>query len=112
MVAIIVQTKSSTHIAYQIGLLRRLHTFASAKISTPSHPQAVTNDPIIRKLAILSQLAVFKDVIPGYRIRSLTEKEQAEKVSQMVARTREWEQGLLATYQNYLRLLEVELKGV
>jgi nucleolar complex protein 3 len=66
---------------------------------------------IIRKLAILSQLAVFKDIIPGYRIRALTEKEKTEKVSQMVARTRDWEQGLVVVYQTYLRALEAELKG-
>lgn len=69
------------------------------------------NDIMIRKLAILSQLAVFKDIIPGYRIRALTDKEKAEKVSQMVSRTREWEQGLVVVYQNYLRSLEAELKG-
>jgi nucleolar complex protein 3 len=82
-----------------------------SKISTPSHPDPVENDLFVRKLAILSQLAVFKDIIPGYRIRSLTEKEKGEPVSQMVARTREWEQGLVASYQSYLRSLEAELKG-
>jgi nucleolar complex protein 3 len=71
----------------------------------------VANDIVIRKLAILSQLAIFKDIIPGYRIRSLTDKEKSEKVSQMVARTRDWEQGLVLVYQSYLRSLEVELKG-
>ena len=60
---------------------------------------------------MLSQLAVFKDIIPGYRIRELTVKEKAEKVSQMVARTREWEQGLISVYQNYLKCLDRELKG-
>ncbi|OJA21600.1 hypothetical protein AZE42_01676 [Rhizopogon vesiculosus] len=94
-----------------LGLLRRLHTFSLEKITTPSHPEPIVNDIIIRKLAILSQLAVFKDIIPGYRIRSLTEKEKAEKVSQMVTRTREWEQGLVSVYQNYLRSLEAELKA-
>ncbi|KAF7338322.1 Nucleolar complex-associated protein 3 [Mycena venus] len=94
-----------------LGLLRRLHTFSLAEISTPSHPDPVANDVIIRKLAILSQLAVFKDIIPGYRIRALTEKEKAEKVSQMVARTRDWEQGLVVVYQTYLRGLEAELKA-
>ena len=58
-----------------------------------------------------SQLAVFKDVIPGYRIRNLTEAEKTEKISQMVAKTREWEQGLVSVYQIYLRSLEAELKG-
>ncbi|KAJ7343520.1 nucleolar complex-associated protein-domain-containing protein [Mycena albidolilacea] len=94
-----------------LGLLRRLHTFSLAEISTPSHPDPVANDVIIRKLAILSQLAVFKDIIPGYRIRALTEKEKTEKVSQMVSRTRDWEQGLVVVYQTYLRALEGELKA-
>ncbi|KAF9227961.1 NOC3p-domain-containing protein [Gyrodon lividus] len=94
-----------------LGLLRRLHTFSLEKITTPSHPESVVNDLVIRKLAILSQLAVFKDIIPGYRIRALTDKEKAEKVSQMVARTREWEQGLVLVYQSYLRSLEAELKA-
>ncbi|KAJ7709940.1 nucleolar complex-associated protein-domain-containing protein [Mycena rosella] len=94
-----------------LGLLRRLHTFSLAEISTPSHPDPVANDLIIRKLAILSQLAVFKDIIPGYRIRALTEKEKTEKVSQMVSRTRDWEQGLVVVYQTYLRALEAELKA-
>ena len=60
---------------------------------------------------MLSELAVFQDIIPGYRIRALTETEKAEKVSQMVAQTRDWEQGLVTIYQSYLRLLEAELKG-
>ena len=59
---------------------------------------------------MLSELAIFKDIIPGYRIRALTDSEKAEKVSQMVARTRDWEQGLVGIYQGYLRLLEQEQK--
>lgn len=98
-------------VKHQLGLLRRLHTFSLAKISTPSHPEPVTNDVIIRKLAFLSQLAVFKDIIPGYRIRALTDKEKAEKVSQIVQRTRDFEQGLVSVYQSYLQNLETEIKG-
>ncbi|KAH9854145.1 nucleolar complex-associated protein 3 [Lenzites betulinus] len=94
-----------------LGLLRRLHTFSLPSVSTPTHPEPVPNDPVIRKLTILSQLAVYKDVIPGYRIRALTDKEKAEKVSQMVQRTRDWEQGLVSVYQAYLRNLEAELKA-
>ncbi|THU90726.1 nucleolar complex-associated protein 3 [Dendrothele bispora CBS 962.96] len=94
-----------------LGLLRRLHTFSLPSISSPTHPEPVANDTLIRKLAILSQLAVFKDIIPGYRIRGLTDKEKGEKVSQAVARTREWEQGLVSVYQSYLRSLEQELKA-
>ncbi|VDC06574.1 unnamed protein product [Peniophora sp. CBMAI 1063] len=94
-----------------LGLLRRLNSFSLPQIVTPSRPEPVPNDPIVRKLAILSQLAVFKDIIPGYRIRALTDKEKEEKVSQMVARTREWEQGLVNVYQQYLKTLESELKA-
>ncbi|RPD66048.1 nucleolar complex-associated protein 3 [Lentinus tigrinus ALCF2SS1-7] len=94
-----------------LGLLRRLHTFSLPQISTPTHPDPVPNDVVIRKLTMLSQLAVFKDIIPGYRIRALTDKEKAEKVSQMVQRTRDWEQGLVGVYQTYLRSLEAELKA-
>ncbi|KIY50892.1 nucleolar complex-associated protein 3 [Fistulina hepatica ATCC 64428] len=94
-----------------LGLLRRLHSFSLSEISTPARPEPVKNDPLIRRLSILSQLAVFKDIVPGYRIRELTEKEKAEKVSQQVARTREWEQGLVGVYQSYLQLLEAELKA-
>lgn len=68
-------------------------------------------DPVIRRYAMLSQLAVFKDIIPGYRIRSLTDKEKAEKVTQQVQRTREWEQGLLSAYQKFLANADTEVKG-
>jgi len=69
------------------------------------------NDPAIRKLAILSQVAVFKDIIPGYRIRSLTDQEKSEKVGQVVSKLREWEQGLVGVYQKFLQILESEIKG-
>ncbi|KAL1713162.1 nucleolar complex-associated protein-domain-containing protein [Schizophyllum commune] len=94
-----------------LGLLKRLHSFSLPSITTPTQSEPVPNDPIIRKLAMLSQLAVFKDIIPGYRIRALTDKEKAEKVSQQVARQREYEQGLVGVYQAYLRALEAEIKA-
>ncbi|KAL5490482.1 hypothetical protein ACEPAI_5315 [Sanghuangporus weigelae] len=94
-----------------IGLLRRLHTFCLPRISTPTHSEPMPNDILIRRLALLSQLAVFRDIVPGYRIRPLTDKEKAEKVSQIVQRTREFEQGLVSVYQAYLRVLEGELKA-
>jgi nucleolar complex protein 3 len=56
-------------------------------------------------------MAVFKDIVPGYRIRKLTEKELSEKVSQMVGQTRDWEQGLVAVYQSYLQVLDGEIRS-
>lgn len=35
----------------------------------------------VKKLVILSQLAVFKDIIPGYRIRPPSDEEKAMKVT-------------------------------
>jgi nucleolar complex protein 3 len=54
---------------------------------------------------------VFQDIIPGYRIRPLTDKEKKEKVSQMVQRVRDYEQGLVAVYQSYLQILEQDIRG-
>lgn len=96
----------------KLGLLRRLHTFSLSSVNASDSGKTIENDPLIRQLAIVSQLAVFKDIIPGYRIRSLTDAEKAEKVSQVVARTREWEQGLVSVYQTYLRGLETEVKSI
>ena len=50
---------------------------------------------------------VFKDLIPSYRIRSLTEKEKEAKVSNEVASLQSFEQALLKNYQMYLQRLYV-----
>nr|CAG8446571.1 7818_t:CDS:10 [Entrophospora candida] len=60
----------------------------------------------IRKLALLTQLVVYKDIIPG----QLTDKEKAVKVSKEVKKLRNYEQDLLSNYQKYLNLLEDYIK--
>lgn len=47
----------------------------------------------------------------GYRIRELSEAERDVQVSQLVARQREWENGLVATYKKFLEICESEIKG-
>ncbi|EST09443.1 CCAAT-binding factor [Kalmanozyma brasiliensis GHG001] len=116
-----------------LGLLRRLAVFAAPTISAPpekipeiraeqaeakaagnaaaARPVKVEVAPAIRQLAMLSMLAVFVDILPGYRIRSLSEKEQEEKVGQDVARRREFEAGLVGVYREFLELCEAELKA-
>lgn len=64
---------------------------------------AASMNPTIKKLALATQLAVFKDVIPGYRIRPIAEADQTDKVSKDVRRLRAFEQTLVASYQNYLK---------
>ncbi|KAJ5714779.1 uncharacterized protein N7483_011960 [Penicillium malachiteum] len=59
----------------------------------------------VKKLALASQAAVYKDVIPGYRIRPLTEEDKAAKVSKDVRKLRDFEQGLVSGYRNYVNKL-------
>lgn len=59
----------------------------------------------IKNLAMVTQLAVFKDVIPGYRIRPISETDMAEKLSKEVRRLRGFEQALVGSYQTYVKEL-------
>jgi nucleolar complex protein 3 len=59
----------------------------------------------IQKLALAAQAAVYKDVIPGYRIRAYTEEDVGTKVSKEVRRTRQYEQALVSGYQGYIKEL-------
>ncbi|KAJ3323821.1 Nucleolar complex protein 3 [Boothiomyces sp. JEL0866] len=68
-----------------------------------------TNDHKTTNLTILTMLMVFKDIIPGYRIRKTSEEENV-KVSKQVKELRQFEEGLLSSYQEYLKLLEKSLK--
>ncbi|KAI9723410.1 MAG: hypothetical protein M1812_001294 [Candelaria pacifica] len=65
----------------------------------------------IKKLALATQLAVFKDVIPGYRIRPVAEDEMKEKLSREVRHLRNFEQALVSSYQGYVRELGVLAKA-
>ncbi|KFA72720.1 hypothetical protein S40288_07615 [Stachybotrys chartarum IBT 40288] len=59
----------------------------------------------VRVLSLLTQMAVYKDVIPGYRIRPQTADGPREKVSKDVRTLRQYEQALVAGYQGYIREL-------
>ena len=60
---------------------------------------------MVKKMILLSQLAVFKDIAPGYKVRQLSEEEAGAKVSAEVEVQREYEFMLLAQYQKYLQRL-------
>ncbi|KAM7192517.1 Nucleolar complex-associated domain containing protein [Rhypophila sp. PSN 637] len=59
----------------------------------------------IQKLCLATQLAVYKDVIPGYRIRPASEEAAKEKLSKEVKRVRTYEQTLVSGYHEYLKTL-------
>ncbi|KAL2064519.1 hypothetical protein VTL71DRAFT_3656 [Oculimacula yallundae] len=64
-----------------------------------------SHNTTIKKLALRVQLAVYKDVIPGYRIRPLSDEDMETKVSKEVRKLRAYEQALVGGYQGYIREL-------
>ncbi|KAL3912094.1 MAG: hypothetical protein SGILL_007022, partial [Bacillariaceae sp.] len=64
------------------------------------------NDDYIATLAIMSLLAIFKDILPSYRIRQQTELEKAEKISKETKALWDYERSLLTYYQQFLQILE------
>jgi nucleolar complex protein 3 len=65
----------------------------------------------IQKLALATQMAVYKDVIPGYRIRPASEVDAKEKLSKEVRTLRAYEQALVSGYQNYIKDLARHAKA-
>ena len=70
-----------------------------------------TRHPVIKKLALATQTAVYKDVIPGYRIRAYDAEDVGTKVSKEVRQTRQYEQALVSGYQGYIKQLTALAKG-
>ncbi|POW03342.1 hypothetical protein PSTT_11158, partial [Puccinia striiformis] len=82
-----------------LGSLKRLLAMCCPTLVQPHEDPASRHmkiDSPIRMMSILSLLAIFLDIIPGYRIRAITDAEKQTKISQMVARQREWEEGLVS----------------
>ncbi|KAI0480682.1 nucleolar complex-associated protein 3 [Xylariaceae sp. FL0804] len=67
--------------------------------------------PAIQKLTLATQLAVYRDVIPGYRIRPVSEDGPQEKLSKDVRRLRTFEQSLISGYQAYVKELTKHAKS-
>jgi nucleolar complex protein 3 len=66
---------------------------------------AASKNPTIKRLGLATQLTVYKDAIPGYRIRPLDEDNSGEKVSKEVRHLRSFEQSLVSSYQAYVKEL-------
>lgn len=67
--------------------------------------------PAIQMLALMTQMSVYKDVIPGYRIRHITEDGPKEQLSKDVRQLRQYEHALVTSYQNYIKELAVCAKS-
>jgi nucleolar complex protein 3 len=70
-----------------------------AKVGQDGAPIAV------QKLVLATLAAVYRDAIPGYRIRAYKDEDLGNKVSKEVRRTRQYEHALVTGYQNYVRHL-------
>uniref|UniRef100_A0A8B9RF29 Nucleolar complex protein 3 homolog n=1 Tax=Astyanax mexicanus TaxID=7994 RepID=A0A8B9RF29_ASTMX len=64
----------------------------------------------VRKLVMVSLMEIFKDIVPSYRIRPLTEAEKAVKVKKETKQLREFEEGLVSQYKFYLENLEQTIR--
>ncbi|CAN0330738.1 unnamed protein product [Phaeothamnion confervicola] len=69
------------------------------------------HDAVVQQLAALSALAIFRDIIPAYRLRLPTEKERSQKVSKQVQQVRSYEAALLSNYQVRLRRKKITVSG-
>lgn len=93
--------------------MRQLLTLASSSSSSGGGGAKTRIDEQQRQdlqqtstLAILSLLAIFKDILPSYRIRLPSTKEMAVKVSKETKKLWDYERALLQHYQEFLKLLQ------
>ncbi|KAF1983100.1 nucleolar complex protein-like protein 3 [Aulographum hederae CBS 113979] len=70
---------------------------------------AKSENAVVQKLALATQLAVYKDIIPGYRIRPIGEV-SGEKLSKEVRRLRAFEQSIVNGYKLYLQDLAMHAR--
>ncbi|PGH23771.1 hypothetical protein AJ80_02201 [Polytolypa hystricis UAMH7299] len=63
-----------------------------------------------KKLALAAQVAIYRDVIPGYRIRPLGEEDMSSKISKEVRKLRGFEQSLISGYHNFVKQLAIFVK--
>ncbi|KAJ2905577.1 hypothetical protein GGI21_004153 [Coemansia aciculifera] len=75
------------------------------------HQISDDSDVRVKRLGLLTQLGVYCDVLPDYRIRELTEKEKQMKVTKEVRQQRMHEEALVSNYGAYLRQLFAAAKA-
>lgn len=71
-----------------------------------ARPHKNGGDEYIATLGVMSLLAIFKDILPSYRIRLASDAERAGKVTKETKELWDYERAMLTNYQHYLQLLE------
>lgn len=104
----ILQTKEE--IARLAGMLNEdpeEHSGAFKKLAQLGHGVPVP----VQKLVLAAQVAVYKDAIPGYRIRAYRDEDLSSKVSKDVRNTRQYEHSLVTNYHTYVKHLATLVKA-
>ena len=65
---------------------------------------------ILRKLILISLCEIYKDIIPSYKIRAWTDKEQEQTVGKDVKTLREYEETLCRQYKLYIDYINDSIK--
>ena len=73
---------------------------------TMTNPQQQQQDHHLARLAMVSLLAIFSDILPTYRIRLPTQEELSVRVAKETKAMWDYERHILTHYQSYLKLLE------
>ena len=76
------------------------------------HRICTNNDFTIRRLGIVSLYAVFKDILPPFRIRVVTDVEMQSQMKKETRARREFEKSMLSVYQRYLKVLDSSASNV
>lgn len=101
--ALIVQTQEEiARLATMINEDPEEHSGSFKKLASLAEGKT---HPTIQRLVLVSQTAVYKDAVPGYRIRAYKDDELGTKVSKDVRKTRQYEHALVTNYQTYVRRL-------
>ena len=66
---------------------------------------------LLRKYVVVSLCEIFKDIVPGYKIRAWTEQEREQNVGKDVLALKEYEDGLVKQYKLYIDYLGQSLKA-
>ena len=74
----------------------------AAKVASPN--------AFIKTMALGTQLVVFKDILPTYRIRERFDEDANVKLSKEVRRLQQFEQTLLKSYKMYVKTLGVQAR--
>jgi nucleolar complex protein 3 len=61
------------------------------------------------EIAMLSCTLVFKDICPGYRIRSMDKQDKNVQLKKETKRLRDFENNLLKAYQHFLKFIETKV---